>query len=153
MTYSEKLKDPRRQQKRLRILDRDEWACQICKSKEKTLHVHHRYYLPGLEPWEYKDDILVTLCFECHESEEQIKDYQLQFLHSVLSSGFFNCELIPLHVLFREASDSVGKKDFDWIITRLALSEAFRNDVLAALKLEKERQKEPYIDGPDDLEF
>ena len=37
--YSQKLKDPRWQKKRLQILERDEWNCQICHDNESTLVV------------------------------------------------------------------------------------------------------------------
>lgn len=67
--YAAKLKDPRWQKKRLEILNRDEWACRLCGDTENTLHVHHRYYLPKHEPWEYEDDALETLCMDCHQIE------------------------------------------------------------------------------------
>ena len=72
MTYSEKLKDPRWQKKRLRILERDNWTCRRCLSADKTLHVHHRYYIKGANPWEYHDEVLRTLCEDCHLTEERI---------------------------------------------------------------------------------
>jgi hypothetical protein len=68
-TYSEKLKDPRWQKKRLEILQRDGWACRRCGDKETTLHVHHRRYLPKRDPWDYDPEYLATLCEVCHESE------------------------------------------------------------------------------------
>jgi glutaredoxin len=68
MNYIEKLKDPRWQKKRLKIFERDDWQCTHCHSTEKTLHVHHIDYEKGLEPWEYKDEMLQTLCEECHTS-------------------------------------------------------------------------------------
>ena len=77
MTYSEKLKDPRWQKKRLEILQSFEFTCSFCGSKEKTLHVHHGYYKRGLMPWEYPDEAYHCLCFECHEiranTEDEIK--------------------------------------------------------------------------------
>lgn len=30
------------------------------------LHVHHKYYILGNLPWEYKEEALVTVCHECH---------------------------------------------------------------------------------------
>lgn len=65
--YSEKLLDPRWQKKRLEILQRDEWSCQICLEKGKTLHVHHLAYQKGLDPWEYQDKDLTTLCDTHHD--------------------------------------------------------------------------------------
>lgn len=71
MTYAQKLKDPRWQKKRLEILNRDEFACRICGDKKKTLHVHHRAYAKGLEPWEVEDAALLTVCEGCHERLKQ----------------------------------------------------------------------------------
>lgn len=46
--YSQLLKDPRWQKKRLEILDRDDWKCTHCEAEHKTLHVHHRHkYVRG----------------------------------------------------------------------------------------------------------
>jgi hypothetical protein len=33
----------------------------------KNLHVHHKYYQYGKLPWEYPDEALTTLCWNCHE--------------------------------------------------------------------------------------
>jgi hypothetical protein len=70
-TYSEKLKDPRWQKKRLKILERDGWACTECPCKTDTLHVHHKKY--NGNPWDASDEDLCTLCEGCHELEEYLK--------------------------------------------------------------------------------
>lgn len=67
--YLEKLKDPRWQRKRLEIMKRDGWACQMCGETTKTLNVHHLCYHPAREPWESANYELVTLCCDCHEME------------------------------------------------------------------------------------
>lgn len=55
-------------QKRDRILMRDHFRCQKCGAEEDTseLHVHHKFYIEGHDPWEYNDSDLVTLCERCH---------------------------------------------------------------------------------------
>jgi 5-methylcytosine-specific restriction endonuclease McrA len=68
MTYSEKLKDPRWQKKRLEILSRDNWTCIDCSDSKKTLTVHHCRY--SGEPWEIENNFLMTLCMDCHESRQ-----------------------------------------------------------------------------------
>lgn len=73
-TYSEKLRDPRWQKKRLEIFNRDDFKCLSCGSKEKTLHVHHGIYKKGCEPWEYENDSLHTLCEDCHGFREAMED-------------------------------------------------------------------------------
>lgn len=66
MNYSEKLKDPRWQKRRLEILNRDKFGCRLCTNKDLTLHVHHLRYVNGIAPWEYPSDDLMTLCANCH---------------------------------------------------------------------------------------
>lgn len=68
-TYSEKLRDPRWQKKRLEILSRDKFQCRCCGSESETLMVHHIQYTKGAEPWEYPNEFLYTLCESCHEEE------------------------------------------------------------------------------------
>jgi hypothetical protein len=68
-TYGELLKDPRWQRKRLEVMQRDAWSCQNCGDKTTNLQVHHRRYDRGKKPWEYGDDVLVTLCENCHVRE------------------------------------------------------------------------------------
>lgn len=65
-TYSELLRDPRWQRKRLEIFSRDKWACTRCANKEEELHVHHHQYKRGKLPWEYSDSSLTTWCDTCH---------------------------------------------------------------------------------------
>lgn len=73
--YNEKLRDPRWQQKRLKVLERDGWKCKACGSKTIELHVHHINYVWGGDPWDASDDDLVSLCSECHNFEEWLKGY------------------------------------------------------------------------------
>lgn len=65
--YSELLKDQRWQRRRQEILERDNRTCQECGDGTRVMHVHHRYYQWGLQPWEYDDEALMTLCAPCHE--------------------------------------------------------------------------------------
>jgi len=73
-TYSDKLKDPRWQKKRLEVLEMSEWACEICQDKDSTLHVHHHQYLKGREPWEYDHSQFSVLCESCHQEEHDKDD-------------------------------------------------------------------------------
>jgi len=67
MTYAEKLKDPRWQKKRLKVLNRDEFTCQCCGDSKSTLHVHH--FLYEKNPWDVEDHALITICEKCHQFE------------------------------------------------------------------------------------
>lgn len=73
-TYSDKLKSPRWQKKRLEILNLRSFKCELCGCEEKELHVHHRFYLKGREVWQYDNDVFQVLCCDCHEKEHKSKD-------------------------------------------------------------------------------
>jgi len=64
MTYAEKLKDPRWQKKRLQILERDNWTCQLCGDTTTTFNIHHKKY--SGDPWQANDEDLITYCEHCH---------------------------------------------------------------------------------------
>lgn len=68
-TYSEKLKDPRWQKKRLEVMQRDDFQCTQCGDAGSTLAVHHLYYVSGRHPWQYPAWSLQTLCKDCHQNE------------------------------------------------------------------------------------
>lgn len=96
-TYSDKLRDPRWQKKRLEILQRDEWCCQICFDSKSTLNVHHRYYVSGHEPWDYPTELLVTLCETCHQDEgEGQADVEGDLIKILRCAGAFNSDLNEL---------------------------------------------------------
>lgn len=82
-SYWEQLKDPRWQKMRLEILDREEFTCQDCGEKDKTLHVHHTYYEKGKAPWEYSPSSLLVLCEDCHGYMHQTKELMDQALRRV----------------------------------------------------------------------
>lgn len=91
--YAQKLKDPRWQKMRLRILERDQWHCMCCADATSTLHVHHRRYISGLEPWEYPEALLVTLCETCHATESQDIKPAIDELVAVMKETFLSCDI------------------------------------------------------------
>jgi hypothetical protein len=72
-SYAEKLKDPRWQKKKSRIMERDNFTCQLCSDTETTLNVHHLKYDPSGNPWDVEDEFLVTYCYPCHRVVENCK--------------------------------------------------------------------------------
>lgn len=87
-SYAELLRLPQWKDKRRSILERDEYKCKYCGSK-RLLEVHYKYYLkyPNhsmVEPWDYNDDALITLCDCCHKRVHQnktIKVYYTKYKH------------------------------------------------------------------------
>lgn len=88
-SYSEKLKDPRWQKKRLEVLEAGRWQCRKCWSKDKELHVHHLVYDKGAQPWEYENRDLIVLCANCHKDAEDrealrlFRHYMATTVHTV----------------------------------------------------------------------
>lgn len=79
-SYAEKLRTPEWQEKRFKILDRDNRHCLRCGRGFEDgvlLHVHHLAYRSGCEPWEYPDEELQTLCDEHHLEAEGEKIFVL----------------------------------------------------------------------------
>lgn len=71
--YSDKLKNPKWQKKRLEILERDGFKCKLCGDEETELQVHHKKYSDG-NPWDADDKNLITLCKHCHNAVTVTKD-------------------------------------------------------------------------------
>lgn len=72
-SYSDKLKSPLWQKKRLEILNRDGFMCMDCGDAENMLSVHHKYYTKGAEPWEYPSECYITVCDDCHKRRHEYR--------------------------------------------------------------------------------
>lgn len=63
-------------------MQRDDYKCIRCGSADKTLNVHHAYYVTGRMPWQYPSFSLSTLCYQCHkaghESAESEEDFAFE---------------------------------------------------------------------------
>lgn len=92
-SYSEKLLDPRWQQMRLRVYERDNFTCRCCGSTTKTLHAHHSHYHPYSEgPWDYDMGTIITLCADCHLDQHAESDgCKANVILSLAKIGYWNC--------------------------------------------------------------
>lgn len=88
MKYSEKLKDPRWQRKRLEVMQRDNFTCLACADNARPLNVHHKKYSGN--PWEAPMDMLETLCETCHERRTKLNNSFLELPSNVAFSRFSN---------------------------------------------------------------
>ncbi|MFH1066798.1 MAG: hypothetical protein V1746_02720 [bacterium] len=104
-TYQEMLKDSRWLLKRGHILESRHRKCQKCNKSESEvpLTIHHGYYQPKTEPWNYEDDTLWAFCWPCHVQAQQI----LVSVHRTLARVF----PFDLEVIGRKMADSA----FEWI--------------------------------------
>lgn len=153
MTYLEKLKDPRWQKKRLEIFQRDFFACKMCKSTEHTLHVHHKYYESGKEPWEYRDEALVSLCEHCHEQETLMKDEPKNFLMAWKDAGTMNMEFSHMAFMLRRLFNDMPSGQLYDIINELYLSQDFLEQVLSLLDSAILERRKKSNEPTDDLPF
>lgn len=82
-TYDDLLQRKEWKDKRLKILKRDNYQCKYCHSND-SLNIHHKYYSiypTGLkvEPWNYPDDALITLCEHCHHKLHERKKIKFYY--------------------------------------------------------------------------
>ncbi len=101
MNYKELLKHTEWQKRRLEILSRDNWKCQSssCKKIINILDVHHLDYLSGHKPWEYPDDMLISLCKNCHKLENIRFIHEQNLLTALKMKGFLISDLVALTTL------------------------------------------------------
>lgn len=101
--YKELLKTKEWKEYRERILVRDNHTCKNCGST-KYLNVHHIKYIKGRKPWEYPEELLVTLCRNCHSKVHKIIDKQYE--QDVNNNNFFMVFTDKLKPFFSIKSDS-----------------------------------------------
>lgn len=92
MNYSEKLKDPQWIRFREELIwarrqSRPDYGRDVCDDCGQdtigTLHVHHKRYIKGREPWQYDYDDLRLLCESCHDLIHDAEDDARQFIRSL----------------------------------------------------------------------
>lgn len=112
--YSDLLKHPKWQKKRLEIMNRDGFKCVECGDDENQLHVHHLVYRKGKKPWEYPEWELATLCEFCHTVEHdnmnQTKDNSVGEFFSCSQSLVSDYYELPLHLNEMTAHYRAGEK-------------------------------------------
>lgn len=90
-TYSEKLKNPKWQKKRLEILQRDNFKCTKCGDSETELQIHHLKY--NGEPWDAPNSNLITVCKHCHFIIEDAKKHDFEII-GIENGGFYKIVLL-----------------------------------------------------------
>lgn len=108
-SYSDKLKDPRWQKKRLKILERDKWTCRLYQRDDKTLHIHHEKYKGN--PWDIEDEYLKTVCCFCHEIIEENKKREFSTIHTEFTSNDNGDEFYYAYIFIKDIGYAVGIYD------------------------------------------
>lgn len=110
--YSELLRHPFWQRKRLSILERDNFTCRQCCDALSNLQIHHVYYIPNTMPWDYPNEALITLCDLCHAKAEftkwLLKNGQAALIRLGLS--YDDCREV-IELIRRRVKDNHYRKD------------------------------------------
>jgi len=114
--YSEKLKSPKWQKRRLEILHRDNFTCQICGDAETELQIHHKTY--SGEPHEALDDELITLCKHCHKCETFASKNSLKIISVFKKGNDFFAKLSDKSLYILKGSKSINNTytEIDFVI-------------------------------------
>jgi 5-methylcytosine-specific restriction endonuclease McrA len=73
--YSDLLKDPRWEKHRKMLLNAHGYECMKCGATDIRLQVHHKYYKPGVLPWNYPVDAYEILCVNCHREKHAEQNF------------------------------------------------------------------------------
>lgn len=96
MDYKEQIKSPKWQKRRLEIMEKDNFTCQLCGDTETMLNVHHLSYHRDRNIWEYEDWELMTLCENCHKDEHSSLDDINSYIESIKSKGATIREIVAV---------------------------------------------------------
>lgn len=146
--YSDKLKSPKWQKKRLEILNLRGFKCELCKNEEQELHVHHRFYIKGRKPWEYDNDVFQVLCSDCHEKEhsKNNKESIPSKLKPIIKTldNFSIGELEELQYILVNINDTIDLPEFLHLIL-YSINSGCTNQAMQILR-DKETIEELQID-------
>ena len=111
-SYSEKLRDPRWQKKRLCVMQRDGFACRDCGDEKSTLQVHHCHYEKG-GPWMTDERFLLTLCQPCHEERGKLESDGKRMLGMIFANAENYVQYSPLLQFVTSMSQYCDKRSVE----------------------------------------
>src|SRR3954468_12061969 len=92
-SYTQQLKSPRWQAKRLEIFLRAGFKCEACDRDNEPLHVHHlRYPKWGLPPWDVPNEHLECLCETCHACRTEWNAHTRKLIELTPTRGLWDEE-------------------------------------------------------------
>jgi hypothetical protein len=145
-SYTDLLKHPKWQRKRLEIMQRADFKCEECDNDEVTLNVHHSYYKKDHAPWEYPNESLHCLCENCHERitniqnrlNRQVRKLSKRYDCLLMLLGYalgIESEIdldVPIEVFSHDIA--VGLADY-WSITPRSLMNALQDGIIEPMVL------------------
>ena len=146
--YREEAKTVEWQRKSGEIKERDDYTCFLCGSKDKFVHVHHRYYDGRLHYWEYPDDSLVTLCEDCHAEEHSISsDKNSVIINEAIKKahnrGAMYLEIINAINMLFEKNSKRGSSDLE--VSNIKISPNIRRENIHINPLRINERKQIFL--------
>lgn len=108
--YEQKLLHPNWQKKKGEILKRDNYKCRSCSATDITLHAHHIFYIEGTDPWDYKDDALITYCEVCHNTQHLIGNTLQSYLLDLIKENPLMIHMVAQLCVLAERADDFEDK-------------------------------------------
>ena len=101
MSYSDLLKHPEWQKKRLELMKARGWSCSICTDTSSNLQIHHLYYKRDSLPWEYPDNAFQVVCSLCHEKLEFERFINKHLHQSLFEDNFGLSDILDVKKLIK----------------------------------------------------
>jgi len=117
------------QKKRLENLELANYECINCGDKDSQLHVHHKQYFKGRNPWEYENSQLEVLCDICHKDAHKVIDAIKMMISFADTKDVFNLLSGYLH-------ETIIEKSYDMDDVSGAFNLATKNDGVIASVLD-----------------
>lgn len=144
MDYKKQIKSPKWQKRRLEIMKKDNFTCQLCGDTESMLNVHHLCYHKDRNIWEYEDWELITLCQNCHEEEHSAMDGIISEVEYIKSKGVTMREIISV-LNSIDISLYLGRDDRIYNLVGADSAIGRENDIKLLYERRKELKK-PFFD-------
>lgn len=110
-------------------MERDEFTCQRCLNKDQMLIVHHLSYAG--EPWDATDEMLITLCKDCHDYEHQAKKQMGEVAEICALGNILNLDVI---YLLQEIHYRGALKNIDFLNSSLIAFALIDDDCMAFIR-------------------
>ncbi len=96
--YQSQLRQEEWKTRSAEIKERDNYHCQAfnCSFPKSILEVHHLDYFNHKYPWDYPNDMLITLCHKCHSKETTRYKFEESLFTALKMKGFLACDITAM---------------------------------------------------------
>jgi len=127
LTYKQQINHPKWQRRRLEVMERDGFQCQVCFDRNKKQNVHHKYYIYNKLIWEYPDELLLTVCEDCHKKIHTFIEKDITLTKIVEYLMINKTDFIIIMERIKELYNQ-QPYNFEKTLNRLILSQTIQED-------------------------